>query len=194
MAAFHLEKLAELGLLEVEYRRPPGRTGPGAGRPAKLYRRAGTEIALSVPERQYDVAALLLADAVEAAADGSVPVVDALRAVARDVRVGDRYTPALDQAASHSRRVGQLTRLLAEHGYEPHPAGKTITLRNCPFHALAEEHRELVCGMNLELLRGAVVAAGLREDVARQDPARGRCCVSLHLTARGWRGDAAEPA
>jgi predicted ArsR family transcriptional regulator len=180
VAAFHLEKLAELGLLEVEYRRPPGRSGPGAGRPAKLYRRAGTEIALSVPERHYDVAALLLAEAVEVATDRSVPVADALRGVAREYGATIGAPLHMPKAPSRRRRVEQLTELLREHGYEPHAVGSTITLRNCPFHALAEEHRELICCMNLELLRGAVGAAGLEDDVARRDPAPGRCCVSLH--------------
>ena len=179
VAAFHLEKLAELGLLDVEYRRPPGRTGPGAGRPAKLYRRADMEIALSVPERQYDIAALLLAEAVEVAADGSVPVVDALHSAAREY--GSTIGAPLHQtkAPSRRRRVELLTGLLADHGYEPHAVGSTITLRNCPFHALAEEHRALICGMNLDLIRGAVEAAGLDEEVAQQDPAPDRCCVSL---------------
>ena len=179
VAAFHLEKLAELGLLDVEYRRPPGRTGPGAGRPAKLYRRADTEIALSVPERQYDIAALLLAEAVEAAADGSVPVVDALRAAAREYGATIGAPLHSTKALSRRRRVEQLTGLLADHGYEPHAVGSTITLRNCPFHALAEEHRALICGMNLDLIRGAVEAAGLSEEVAQLEPAPDRCCVSL---------------
>src|SRR5262249_51369723 len=69
VAAFHLDKLAGAGLLEVEFRRPPGRQGPGAGRPAKLYRRAGTEVSLSVPERHYDLVGRLLADAVAMASD-----------------------------------------------------------------------------------------------------------------------------
>jgi predicted ArsR family transcriptional regulator len=179
VAAFHLEKLTELGLLDVEYRRPPGRTGPGAGRPAKLYRRADTEIALSIPARHYDIAALLLAEGVDAAANGSVSVTDAVRAAAR--RYGRTIGAALQSAKRLSRRkrVEQLSGILAEHGYEPQPLGGTITLKNCPFHALAEEHRSLICGMNLELLRGVVESVGLAEDVAQQTPAPGRCCVSL---------------
>jgi predicted ArsR family transcriptional regulator len=179
VAAFHLEKLAELGLLDVEYRRPPGRTGPGAGRPAKLYRRADTEIALSIPERQYDIAALLLAEAVESASGGSVPVSEAVRTVAR--RYGEKIGHPLPSAAhlSKQRRIEFLTELLADHGYEPHPEGGTISLRNCPFHALAEEHRALICNMNLELVRGVVESVGLAGDVAQQTPSPGHCCVSL---------------
>src|ERR687886_812552 len=64
LAAFHLDRLAGAGLLEVTYRRLTGRTGPGAGRPAKLYTRASAEYAVSLPPRQYDLAAELLAEAV----------------------------------------------------------------------------------------------------------------------------------
>ena len=179
VAAFHLEKLAELGLLDVEYRRPPGRTGPGAGRPAKLYRRADTEIAPSVPERQYDIAALLLAEAVEAAIDGSVPVVDAVRNVARSYGKQIGASVSSPRKLSQKKRVAQLTGVLADHGYEPRVAGGAITLKNCPFHALADEHRALICGMNLELVRGVLESVGLAAEVAQQTPAPGHCCVSL---------------
>src|SRR5688572_1811574 len=70
LAAFHLDRLLGAGLLEAEYRRLGGRTGPGAGRPAKLYRRSSREIAISLPARRYDAAASVMADALEAM-DGS---------------------------------------------------------------------------------------------------------------------------
>ena len=179
VAAFHLEKLAELGLLEFEYRRPLGRSGPGAGRPAKLYRRAAGEIALSVPERHYDLAAQLLARAVEYAADGSVPVAEALRSVAREHgrSIGARLHPL--EGRSRRQLIEQLAELLTDQGYEPHVEDTAITLRNCPFDALTAEHRELVCGMNLELIKGVVETGGLPDTAARLDPAPGRCCVSL---------------
>jgi predicted ArsR family transcriptional regulator len=179
VAAFHLEKLAELGLLDVEYRRPSGRTGPGAGRPAKLYRRAETEIVLSVPDRHYDLAALLLAEGVEAATDGSVGVDEAVRVAAR--RYGKQIGTSASSVGrlSQKKRVEHLMELLTANGYEPHAVGGTITLGNCPFHALAEEHRALICAMNLELVRGVVQAVGLDEEVAQQTPVPGRCCVSV---------------
>jgi len=178
VAAFHLDKLAEVGLLEVAYHRPAGRSGPGAGRPAKWYRRAAGEIALSVPERHYDLAALLLARAVERVADGSLPVADALGAVAREYgrTIGVRAQRA-EECSSSS--IEQVAELLAEQGYEPREEDGTITLANCPFHVLAEEHRDLVCAMNLDLIRGVVEAAGLPAATARLDPAPGRCCVRL---------------
>jgi predicted ArsR family transcriptional regulator len=180
VAAFHLEKLANLGLLEFEYRRPPGRNGPGAGRPAKMYRRASSEIVFSVPERHYGLAAELLAQAVEAATDRSVPVADALRAVAREHGrfLGSRLQP-LD---GHSRRqmIERLVDLMADQGYEPDVKDNRIVLRNCPFHALTAEHRELVCGMNLELIAGVVESGRVPDTAARLEPAPGRCCVSLY--------------
>jgi predicted ArsR family transcriptional regulator len=179
VAAFHLDKLVEVGLLEVDYRRPPGRGGPGAGRPAKWYRRAAAEVALSVPELRYDLAALLLARAIELSTEGSRPVTEVLGDVARDYgrAIGAGAHPS-DEGASPSS-IELLAGLLAEHGYEPRSEGGTITLGNCPFHALAEERRELVCGMNLDLLKGVVETAGLPGAAARLDPAPGRCCVTL---------------
>jgi predicted ArsR family transcriptional regulator len=174
VAAFHLDKLAEAGLVEVDYRRPPGRNGPGAGRPAKWYRRAAGEFNLSIPERRYGLAAALLARAVER----SVGVTEALRDVAREH--GQQIARALRLADSKPGPLGQrLAQLLAEHGYEPRMSDGLITLANCPFHALAEEHRDLVCHMNHELLCGVAEEAGLPAGAARLDPAPGRCCVTL---------------
>src|SRR5262245_21811053 len=82
VAAFHLDRLAEQGLLDFEFRRPPGRGGPGAGRPAKVYRRADGEVAVSVPERHYDVVVELLAAAVSESIATGAAVHDVLRRTA----------------------------------------------------------------------------------------------------------------
>src|SRR4051812_12146946 len=83
-AAFHLDRLAEEGLLAVESRRRTGRTGPGSGRPAKLYRRAADEVEVSVPERHYDLAGQLLLTGIEAAGRTGEPVREALRRTAQE--------------------------------------------------------------------------------------------------------------
>jgi predicted ArsR family transcriptional regulator len=62
-AKFHLDKLVGDGLLEAEYRRRSGRRGPGAGRPAKLYRASG-ELAVMLPGRRYELAGQLMARAI----------------------------------------------------------------------------------------------------------------------------------
>ena len=73
-AAFHLDRLVEAGLLEVDYRRLSGRSGPGAGRPTKLYRATQREVIASVPERHYELAGELFASAIERAEHDGIPV------------------------------------------------------------------------------------------------------------------------
>ena len=165
--AFHLDRLAEAGLLEVEFRRLTGRTGPGAGRPSKLYRRPAEEVAVSVPERHYDLAGELLAAAVEANALAGEPARDALLRLARDTgrRLGAQACSLLD--------------VVREHGYAPRPgADGTTELANCPFHRLARRHTDVVCHLNLELLRGVAETSGERCEVIL-DPGDGRCCVAI---------------
>jgi len=163
LAAFHLDKLVTAGLLEVSYARRSGRTGPGAGRPAKLYQLAAGEHAVSVPPRAYREAAEVLAEALEQAG-----AEETLYRVAR----------------RHGRRATanpEVTELLTEQGYAPVAAGPDrIELRNCPFHRLAEQFPPLICGMNLAMIDGLLDGAGLDgEWAARMDAAPGRCCVTL---------------
>jgi predicted ArsR family transcriptional regulator len=176
VAAFHLDRLADLGLLEVEYRRPPGRRGPGAGRPAKFYKRASGELAMTVPERHYDVAADLLARAVEASLDGATNLADALRhvSVEHGRQVGRQTNPATPSSLT------RLADVLSGQGYEPKclPDG-SLVLTNCPFHLLAERHQSLVCGMNRNMLAGVCEALGIPGSCARLEPKPKRCCVRI---------------
>jgi predicted ArsR family transcriptional regulator len=170
LAAFHLDRLAEAGLLDVEYRRRSGRVGPGAGRPAKFYRRAsGRDIAVSLPPRDYNLAARILADAVDDGVAARGRVLDAAAAEGARIAGGD---PPADREA--------LVRLLARQGYEPveDPDG-VIRLRNCPFHALVAEHLELTCSMNLALLEGVLSASSGTGVAAEPRPATGFCCVAF---------------
>jgi len=178
VAAFHLDKLVEAGLLQVDFRRPPGRRGPGAGRPAKWYRRAAGEVTVSVPERRYDLAASLLATAIERAGNAGVTVTTALREAARERgrRIGAEVGAVGGRSGALEER---LVEVLATYGYEPRVTDGVITLANCPFHLLAEAHRRLVCTMNHELLCGLAEEAGLPDGAARLAPAPGRCCVTL---------------
>ena len=172
LAAFHLDRLAEAGLLEVTYRRRSGRTGPGAGRPAKFYARARHgELSVSVPPRHYGLAAEILAEGVERGGGTAAPVIDAAREHGR--RLADEATrgrPAAPRAVE----------LLAAQGYEPvADAEGVVRLRNCPFDALVDGHRDLTCSMNLALLEGVVAGLGDADLVARADPRDGYCCVTL---------------
>lgn len=169
VVAFHLDKLAEAGLLEVRFERVGDRTGPGAGRPAKLYRAATSEVSASVPGRRYDLAGSILAEAVEAANRSGGSIADAVRsaAVERGRGVDPESAPLLD--------------VLARVGYEPVVgSGGGITLGNCPFHRLAEERREVVCDMNLAFVTGLIEAVGADSTMqARLEPAAARCCVRV---------------
>ena len=180
VAKFNLDRLVTDGLLDVEYRRPPGRTGPGAGRPAKLYRRTTRDIAVSLPERRYDLAGRVLAEAVTIAARDGLPVSGALRTAAREA--GQRIAetaggePVVDprQAVRH---------LLARYGYEPRPTGDDIVLANCPFHTLARDYTALICGVNLDLIDSILGHLCPGRLTARLDPGPGRCCVTISEAA-----------
>ncbi len=174
VAAFHLDKLADAGLVEVRFERTSGRQGPGAGRPSKLYRRHRDEIAASVPERHYDLAGRLLADAVARSTGTGAPVRDCLREVAH--AAGE----AMGAESGDGGRDDVLA-VLAEHGYEPEVgADGEIALVNCPFHRLAEAQRDLVCGMNLDLLEGLLDGIAPADPLtARLEPSPGHCCVRL---------------
>lgn len=167
-AAFHLDRLADEGLLDVVYERRSGRSGPGAGRPAKLYRRSEREVGVSVPARQYEMAGQLLAEAVEESDSTGEPV----RAVLY------RKAAELGERLGGEAMTGIID-LLERYGFEPRREGETVVLGNCPFHLLARKHVETVCGMNLHLLRGALATSGDTAYQACLAPAPGRCCVVL---------------
>ena len=186
VAKFHLDKLADDGLLATEYQRPPGRSGPGAGRPAKLYSRGAREIAVSLPERRYDLAAQLLAEAVAESTASGVPVRDAVGSAARragaELAAGTRRK--LGRRSGARAVVTALCETLAEVGYEPYTDGSEVRLRNCPFHAVAAQHTQLVCGMNLDVLGGLLDALDHAPVQARLDPAPDRCCVAFTPVGR----------
>ncbi|HEY6013858.1 MAG TPA: helix-turn-helix domain-containing protein [Candidatus Limnocylindrales bacterium] len=180
LAAFHLDRLVEGGLLSPEYRRLSGRTGPGAGRPAKLYRRGPRQVTVSLPDRSYEVAALLFADTIEGT-QGEIPPAP-LRVAARGLgrSAGARARKEAGPRPTRKRLRAGLMAALRERGYEPRESdGAGIRLGNCPFHALVEDHRQLVCGMNLALAEGMIDGLGDDRVTARLDPQPGWCCVAI---------------
>jgi predicted ArsR family transcriptional regulator len=170
-AAFHLDRLAAAGLLTVEYLRLTGRTGPGSGRPSKLYRAADHEVAVSIPDRRYDLMGDLLASAITSAAQTGEPVLAALRSTARDA---GRAAGAAAGAAG-----GDLDDVLEAGGYEPAADDAGVILANCPFHRLATEHTDVVCSANHAYLAGAGEATGTDSGRVVLDPGAGRCCVRI---------------
>src|SRR5205085_12401065 len=63
VARGRLERLADAGLLIASFERRTGRTGPGAGRPAKTYRVLPELTAIEFPERRYEQLIGLVVDA-----------------------------------------------------------------------------------------------------------------------------------
>lgn len=195
-AAFHLDRLADAGLLTVAYARRSGRTGPGAGRPAKLYRAAAAELSASIPERHYELAGDLLAAAAEDADARGVPVREALAdaAFAAGTAVGAGHT-RLEEALTACGYAPCAAASGAASGAAPQRGGAVgaasegleasgdLVLENCPFHALATRHTALICGANLELVRGLAAATG-DERTPVLAPAPGRCCVEIRTDDR----------
>jgi predicted ArsR family transcriptional regulator len=184
LAAFHLDKLVEAGLLEASFRRLSGRSGPGAGRPSKVYRRSDRSVEVALPERRYALAGRLLLQAL--AAGGSRRGREALLRSAREwgERLGAEARERAGKRAGRARRLTLAIEALRESGFDPRrdPSG-TIVLANCPFHALAAEAPDLVCGMNRELIGGLIAGLDLPRARAELDPAPGRCCVVISGTA-----------
>jgi predicted ArsR family transcriptional regulator len=180
-AKFHLDRLERDGLLDSSYARVSGRSGPGAGRPAKLYRRTDREIAVSLPDREYQLAGRLMADAIAESAETGTPVIDALHRLAHihGRRLGDAavngHPPRTVGAA-----LDLAVQTLADNGYEPRRERGRVVMANCPFHALAQAQTQLVCQMNHALIGGVTEALGPHRPVAELDPAPDRCCVVLN--------------
>ncbi|WP_230686899.1 helix-turn-helix transcriptional regulator [Catellatospora vulcania] len=158
LAAFHLDKLAEAGLLEVDFMRlTEARPGPGGGRPAKVYRRAAADRKVTLPHRDYEQLAALLADAVH------------------DLAADDRAVAAAAAAGQRLYEPGGWLAALRARGYEPYADGGRVRLRNCPFRLVAQAQPLLVCAMNLALCQG--IAGG--DANAELDPRPNECCVSF---------------
>jgi predicted ArsR family transcriptional regulator len=180
-AKFHLERLVQDGLLDVEFRRLTGRSGPGAGRPAKLYRRSDTEWSVSLPARRYDLVGHILASGVERAATDGLEVETALddSALAEGRRVGGAAASEEPEqpTGGSDGDWALLAETLADQGYEPRVEDDEVLLANCPFDALAREHTHLVCRLNRSFVQGVADGLGCEGVEARLEPEPGLCCV-----------------
>jgi predicted ArsR family transcriptional regulator len=175
--AFHLDRLVDKELLDVIYQRRSSRTGPGAGRPAKLYRRSHQHVVVSLPDRRYDLVGRLLCSALEQAErSGNSP-----RAILhqRAYELGKQLGVTAHATARGSDPRDTVLHALQAHGYQPRTEDHAIVLANYPFYALAQEHTELVCAMNLHLLRGLLDSFAPTGLTALLRPSTGRCCVRL---------------
>ncbi len=187
LAAFHLDKLVERGLLVATYARPPGRSGRGAGRSAKYYEPSDRQLDISIPERNYDVIGSILVDAIAEQQPGE-PADSAARRVAHDTgtRIGHDERERLRLPPPGTERaMSVIAHLLAAYGYEPAiDDDGSMALRSCPFDALAQQNRDIVCGLNRELVAGVVDGIGNRTLETVLAPTPDRCCVQLRPTSR----------
>lgn len=180
-AAFHLDRLAEAGLVDVSFKRLTGRTGPGAGRSSKLYRRSERRFNVSIPARNYELLARLLASVIQGSHGVAAPLL--LEPQARAFGVTEGAAARTLAGARPSRKqlltvlVDELTRL----GFDPFADGSgTLRLRNCPYHDMARNNTDFVCSMNLALMQGVVEGLGAAGVSATSEPREGMCCVALH--------------
>ncbi|MGV0795108.1 helix-turn-helix transcriptional regulator [Mycolicibacterium sp. XJ1819] len=176
-AKFHLDRLEAEGLLDTDYARLHGRSGPGAGRPSKVYRRAARDIAVSLPDREYQLAGRMMADAIAASAQAGTPVIDELQRIAHEQ--GRRWVDTADPPVDTAAALDIAVETLAGHGYEPRREPTRVVMVNCPFHQLAQAQTQLVCTMNHALVAGVTEALGPHAPTPSLEPDPDRCCVVL---------------
>ncbi|MGH2428452.1 MAG: helix-turn-helix transcriptional regulator [Candidatus Limnocylindria bacterium] len=182
LAAFHLDKLVELGLLKAEYRRLSGRSGPGAGRTSKLYRRSRNQFAMSLPHRNHELLARLLA--ASSASGGQIsPDIEPAREYGRSL--GRRARKRIRGHPAPARLLECVEAVLESLGFEPYRASPAeVRLRNCPFDPLSRLYTPLVCGVAQAVITG--ITQGVGADLLRigRDEQPDRCCGIVTLPLR----------
>jgi len=186
LAAFHLDRLVADGLLDAIYRRASGRSGPGAGRPSKLYKRSTQPVVFTAPPQNYALLAGIFAASAGSKRSKEGAEDEARR---RGLEIGTEARKRAGKAPTDRALVGRLADVLRENGFEPVRKGGELRLRNCPFDALANDYRDLVCGMNFAMQRGILEGLRARRIVAKFEPTPGACCVAFRIgDTRNKRG------
>ena len=186
LAAFHLDKLVTAGLLLSHYA-PVGGLRK-VGRTPKVYEPVDADIRISIPERQHDVLAAILIDAVLTERTDE----NAQQSAMRVAHERGRTVAAIERKQLRPGRLGAeraLTLsegLLKCHGYEPDRVSPScLSLRNCPFHPLAGQSPDLVCGLNHAFLTGFLDGLDATTVEAVLRPRAGECCVELRAPDSG---------
>ncbi|HEY2960066.1 MAG TPA: helix-turn-helix domain-containing protein [Actinomycetota bacterium] len=179
LAAFHLDKLVDAGLLEASYEPPPGRPRR-VGRAPKVYRPSHVEVRVNIPERRYDLLAELLVDAL-GREPAAVPAATGL-ASERGQELGDRVRQERRLGRPGAERtLSTAAEVLDGLGFETTRVHQDVlTLRNCPFQALAKRAPDLVCGINRAFIHGLVKGLGNQTVQVLLEPRPDRCCVELN--------------
>jgi predicted ArsR family transcriptional regulator len=184
LAAFHLDRLVEDELLVAGYRRLTGRSGPGAGRPAKIYRRSTRQLAVSLPQRNYELLARLLAQAMMGGegASSSAALADAAHELGTNLGIQARRQAG--PRAGRDRLLAEAAAVLNDCGFEAAREDACLCLRNCPFSPLSGQFTEVVCAMNLSLMQGVISGLRVKGMEAALAPSPERCCVVFQPASR----------
>ena len=154
----HLDQLTAAGMVVSE----PARSG-GRGRPSIRYRLASD--ATDEDAAPYRALATVLAEELARRPDSG----DAARNAGE--RWGHQLASELTSAGDDP--VGRLADILDDAGFSPelprHP-GEAIRLHSCPFGAIARQRGDIVCGVHLGLMRGALQELGAPFDAVRLEP------------------------
>jgi predicted ArsR family transcriptional regulator len=181
LAAFHLDKLVDVGLLEARYEAPPDRR-PRVGRAPKVYQPSAAEVRVSIPERRYDLLAEVLVDALDRAdQEGTAERAAKEVAGARGRDLGGRIRQERRLGRPGPERTMRAAgEALDQLGFETVPGDRgALLLRNCPFQALARRSPELVCGINHAFVDGLVRGLGNQTVKVVLAPRPDGCCVEL---------------
>jgi len=179
LTAFHLDKLVDADLLRARYEAPADQPR-GRGRTPKVYEPADDGVNLTIPPRQYALAGEILADAV---ANDPTNAGDVARRHAFDH--GRRISQngpvhARPDTAGAARQLAAAQTALADLGFEPRTHEGQVSLRNCPFHALAIRQPELICGLNVAFISGLLAGLGCSDLTAQLRRRAGACCVVIN--------------
>jgi DNA-binding transcriptional ArsR family regulator len=136
LAAYHLDKLAEAGLLEVRFERRGGRSGPGAGRPAKIYLRSARWRSPCQPETTSSSPSCSPTRCRRTPRAPRAP-----RSSGRPAPPAPRTPSTRTRAMGGRVTLPACTRCWPGTGYEAYDDEGVTRLRNCPFERLAQTHR-----------------------------------------------------
>ncbi len=183
LAAFHLDRLVEVGLLRFRFKEP----NAARGRPPKVYLASDVGVELSIPARRHELLAEILAGAVlledrHGSARAASTRVAHARGLAAAAEIPNRVRRGRVGA---ERGMTSAEEVLTGCGFEPYRTGSgCMRLRNCPFHPLAGAMPELVCSLNHAFVSGVLAGLGVETVHAVLAPSAGECCVELRSGAR----------
>ena len=175
----HLRRLEEAGLV----RREP-RKGASVGRPQAMYvavERVARE------DRDFRLLAEILAG-LATGARARARAIDLAREWGQYLAIRGGPKPGTSTAARHTLAV--LQEAMASAGFEPRfrRTGRNaveVTLRDCPFRELLDDHRELVCSVHRGLVEGMLSALKPPLTLAEFSPMAERS--TCRLVAKGRR-------